>query len=241
MDNKTNRLQNRPWLRRNVNKLAAFLFWVAVLIGYQVYIRNSGLTAIQVMQQFLELMSSKYMGPVIYILLYSIRPLILFPSTILTLAGGFIFGPILGVLYTIIASNISATIAFFVGKYFGLGFFKEGSRNNLVQKYAERLRQNSFATVLVMRFIFLPYDLVNYFAGFLRIRWRSFILATFLGSIPGTIAFILAGASFERFEGGVPQLNPATLAASILIFIGSLILSRFMKKREGYQNGNHSS
>ena len=241
MDNNTRDSKNRPWLRRNVKKLAAFLFWVAVLIGYQVYIKSSGLTAIQVMQQFLGLMSSKYVGPIIYILLYSIRPLIFFPTTILTLAGGFIFGPLLGVLYTVIASNISATVAFFVGKYFGLGFFKEGSTNNLVRRYAERLRQNSFTTVLVMRLIFLPYDLVNYFAGFLRIRWAPFILATFLGSIPGTIAFVLAGASFERFEGGVPQLNPTTLAASILIFIGSLVLSRMIKKREGNQNGNHSS
>jgi len=124
MDNNTMDSKNRPWLRRNVKKLAAFHLWVAVLIGYQVYIKSSGLTAIQVMQQFLGLMSSKYVGPIIYILLYSIRPLILFPSTILTLAGGFIFGPLLGVLYSVIASNISATVAFFVGIYFGLGFFK---------------------------------------------------------------------------------------------------------------------
>jgi hypothetical protein len=47
------------------------------------------------------------------------------------------------------------------------------------------------------------------------------------------LPYILAGASFERFEGGVPKpINPATLAASIIIFIGSLIQSRFFKKRE---------
>lgn len=232
---------NQSRMRVHANKIIAFLFWAAVLIGYYAYTQKSGLTAAQVMQQFLGLLSSKSWGPIIYVLLYSIGPLILFPSTILTLAGGFIFGPILGVLYTIIASNISATIAFFVGRYFGQGLIKEGSTNNLIQRYAERLRQNSFTTVMIMRFIFLPYDMVNYFAGFLRIRWVPFILATFLGSIPGTIAFILAGASVERFEGGVPELNPVTLAASIFIFIVSLLLSRFIKKREGIQNGNQSS
>jgi len=40
MDNNTRDSKNRPWLRRNVKKLAAFLFWVAVLIGYQVYIKS---------------------------------------------------------------------------------------------------------------------------------------------------------------------------------------------------------
>lgn len=49
---------------------------------------------------------------------------------------------------------------------------------------------NSFETVLIMRFIFLPYDLVNYLAGILRIDLKAFILATLLGSIPGTIAFV---------------------------------------------------
>lgn len=232
MEKEFNKSKNNSWVQRHAIKIAALIFWVAVLIGYQVYANKKGLSAVQVMQQLLGLMSSRFWGPFIYILLYSIRPLILFPSTILTLAGGFIFGPVLGVLYTILASNTSATIAFFVGKYFGQGLIKEGSTSNFIQRYAERLRQNSFATVIVMRFIFLPYDLVNYLAGFLRIRWTPFILATFLGSIPGTIAFILAGASFERFEGGVPKLNPVTLTASIIIFIGSLILSRIFKKRE---------
>jgi uncharacterized membrane protein YdjX (TVP38/TMEM64 family) len=240
MKNQINNSLNPSWLRAHADKLVAFLFWAAVLIGYQVYTQKSGLNAVQVMQQFLGLLSSRAWGPIIYVLLYSIRPLILFPSSILTLAGGFIFGPILGVVYTIIASNISATIAFFVGRYFGQGLIEEGSTNNTIQRYAERMRQNSFTTIMIMRFIFLPYDMVNYFAGFMRIRWVPFILATFLGSIPGTVAFTLAGASFESFEGGVPELNPATLVASVFIFIVSLVLSRSIKKREGIENGNKS-
>ena len=132
--------KNHPWMRKNANKIAALFFWAAVLIAYQVYAQRNGLTSVQVVQQFLGLMSSRYLGPIIYILLYSIRPLLLFPSSILTLAGGFIFGPVLGVFYTILASNISATIAFFVGRYFGQGLIKEDSPGNLVQTYAGRLR-----------------------------------------------------------------------------------------------------
>jgi uncharacterized membrane protein YdjX (TVP38/TMEM64 family) len=184
-------------------------------------------------QQLLGFMTGSLWGPVIYILLYAIRPLVLFPATLLTLAGGFLFGPVLGVIYTILASNTSATIAFLVGRYFGQGLLKEGSSDTLLQRYAERLRKNSFETVIVMRFIFLPYDLVNYLAGFMRIRWAPFILATILGSIPGTIAFTLAGSSIEVFDGGIPRLNPATLAASLVVFIVSLVLSRLFKKREG--------
>jgi len=222
-------------LKNNGLKLVALLFWLALLGSYQWYAWQNDLSPVEVMQQLLVFMTGSLWGPLVYIILYAIRPLVLFPSTVLTLAGGFLFGPVLGVLYTIVASNTSATIAFLVGRYFGQGLMKEGASKNLLQRYAERMRQNSFETVILMRFIFLPYDLVNYLAGFLRIRWVPFILATILGSIPGTIAFILAGASIERFDGGIPQLNPVTLAASVAIFIVSLVLSRLFKKREGIE------
>jgi uncharacterized membrane protein YdjX (TVP38/TMEM64 family) len=137
------------------------------------------------------------------------------------------------VLYTIIASNISSTIAYFVGHFFGEGLLKDDGSDGLIQRYARRMRENSFETVMIMRFIFLPYDAVSYLAGFLRIKYWAFILATALGSIPGTMAFIGFGASIERFDGALPKLNPVTLGFSFAIFIISIILSRTFKKREG--------
>jgi uncharacterized membrane protein YdjX (TVP38/TMEM64 family) len=148
------------------------------------------------------------------------------------LAGGFVFGPFLGVLYTIIASNISSTIAFFVGQFFGEGMLKDDGSDGIVQRYARRMRENSFETVMIMRFIFLPYDFVSYLAGFLKIKYWHFILATALGSIPGTIAFVGFGASIEKFDGAVPKLNPTTLAFSAALFVVSIVLSRIFKKRE---------
>ena len=185
------------------------------------------------MQNLLDFLTQGFWGPLIYILLYAIRPLILFPSTILTLAGGFVFGPVLGVLYTMIASNISSTIAFFVGRFFGEGMLKDDGSDGLIQRYARRMREHSFETVMIMRFIFLPYDAVSYLAGFLRIKFWPFILATALGSIPGTIAFIGFGASIESFNGTLPKLNPVTFGVSVVIFIISIALSRIFKKQEG--------
>jgi uncharacterized membrane protein YdjX (TVP38/TMEM64 family) len=221
------------WVRKNIAKLIALIFWVALILGYQWYARANQLTPFQAVQALLDFFAGSLWGPVFYILAYAIRPLIIFPSTLLTLAGGFVFGPVLGVLYTIVASNISATIAYFVGRFFGEGLFKDDGSDNLVQRYARRMRDNSFETVLVMRFIFLPYDAVSYLAGFLRIRYWPFILATALGSIPGTLAFIGFGASIERFYGSIPRLNPVILGFSIAIFIISIALSRIFKKREG--------
>jgi uncharacterized membrane protein YdjX (TVP38/TMEM64 family) len=125
------------------------------------------------------------------------------------------------VLYTIVASNISSTIAFFVGHFFGEGLLKDDGSDGLVQRYARRMRENSFETVMIMRFIFLPYDFVSYLSGFLKIKFISFILATALGSIPGTIAFVGFGASIESFDGVLPKLNPVTLG----VVTGTTLLS----------------
>lgn len=223
----------RGILKNNIQKYIALLFWLAILVAYQWYARSNQLSALDVIRHMLGFLTTSRWGPSAYVILYAIRPLILFPSTLLTLAGGFVFGPILGVVYTIIASNLSSTVAYFVGRYFGEGLLKEGEGEGLIQRYANRMRNNSFETVLVMRFIFLPYDAVSYLAGFLRIKYWPFILATALGSIPGTVAFIGFGASIENFDGSLPRLNPVTLGFSVVIFIASIALARIFKKREG--------
>jgi uncharacterized membrane protein YdjX (TVP38/TMEM64 family) len=224
--------QPKAWLQTHAQKIGALVFWVLLIVLYQWYAASNGLSPLQVVQQMLAFMQNGVWGVLIYIVLYAVRPLILFPATFLSLAGGFVFGPVLGVIYTIIASNISSTIAFYVGRFFGEGIFKDDGSDNLIQRYARRMRENSFETVMIMRFIFLPYDAVSYLAGFLRIKYMPFILATALGSIPGTMAFIGFGASIETFDGALPKLNPVTLGFSAAIFIVSIALSRLFKKRE---------
>lgn len=238
MENSNRAPQSKTWFQEHAQKIGALLFWVLLIVFYQWYANSHGLSSLEVAQRMLGFLKDGFWGPLIYVVLYAVRPLILFPSTILTLAGGFVFGPVLGVLYTIIASNISSTIAFFVGHYFGEGMFngetlKVSETFRVLDKYARRMRENSFETVMIMRFIFLPYDAVSYLAGFLRIKYFPFILATALGSIPGTIAFIGFGASVETFDGVLPKLNPVTLGFSVAVFIVSIALSRIFKKREG--------
>lgn len=231
MENITTQPKEKSWLRRHASKLVALVFWLTLITSYQWYAHVNQLTPLQAIQSLLNFFGNSLWGPVLYILVYAIRPLILFPATLVSLAAGFVFGPVWGVVMVMIASNISSSIAYLVGQFFGEGLVPTGE--GWVARYAERMRLNSFETVLTMRFIFLPYDLVSYLAGFLRIRYWPFILATALGSIPGTIAFVGFGASIQRFDGNLPSLNPVTLAFSVAIFMFSLVLSRVFKKREG--------
>lgn len=235
---------NASFLGKHGQKLVAAAFWVLLVGSYTWYYQANNLTTETALLQLVDLFSSAW-GPLLYMLLYALRPLIFFPATILTLTSGAIFGAgsllnlALAVLYTAIGANASAMIAYLVGRFFGQGLLQEQESEEgatgLLQRYTDRMRQNSFETVLIMRFIFLPYDLVNYLAGILRIDWKAFILATILGSIPGTIAFVSFGASIDIKElaaGKTPEFNPWVLGFGLVILLVSIAISRYFKRRE---------
>lgn len=221
----------RYFLARHAQKLVAAAVWLLLLGGFAAYIAANNIA----LSQIPGLIEGALALPPLYMALYALRPILFFPASLLTVAGGAIYGPI-GVLWVIVGSNSSALIAYLIGRFFGQDVLREDDSDGVIERYARRLRQNSFETVLIMRFIYLPYDLVNYVSGLLRINWRAFILATALGSIPGTIFFTFFGASFENLDralsGQLPDLNPGVLAVSITMFVVSLLLSRLFRRRE---------
>lgn len=230
---------NISFLRRNWQKFVAAAIWIGLAGGLFAYISVNNLTIGAALRDIVGLLQTP-LGPLLYILIYTLRPLAFFSAVVLTLLAGSIWGGLLGVIYVVIGSNLSATLAYVVGRVFGQGIIDETRTDGTIARYTGRLRRNSFETVLVMRFIFLPYDLVNYLCGFLKIDYKAFILATIIGSIPGTITFVLAGASVpaESVVMGAfsPEFNPWTLAAAAALFVVSLGLSRLLKRREAGQD-----
>jgi uncharacterized membrane protein YdjX (TVP38/TMEM64 family) len=217
----------------NRHKYIGIGLWVIVLSAYFAYSYLNNVTPLQTVRQLIELMSGSVWGPLIYMLLYLLRPLLFFSATLLTVAAGYLFGPVLGVLYTIVASNASSMVAYGLGRYLGAGLLHEAGGAALISQYSERMRRNSFEAVLTMRFLFLPYDLVSYLSGFLKINWRGFLTATVLGSIPGTISFVLFGAGIQgNFGEQLPTLDVRTLALGGLMFITSLAFARYLRRRE---------
>jgi len=195
-----------------IHKRTLFIGAGAAILGGTLLLANAnGLTPLLLTNRLIDLMSNSAYGPLLYLSAYAARPLILFPATLLTIAGGLLFGPVNGILYS----------------------DGENQKWQPLGPYMEKMQKNPFTTVLTMRFLFLPYDLVNYGAGALGLAWQPFLLATALGSLPGTVAFVLAGASIQGSTiSGVPALNPATLAASGVIFVSSLAFSRYLAQRQ---------
>lgn len=235
----------RTWMQRGV----ILTLWIAAFALWQNYRSTNDLSSLEAGQRFIDTIEAAWWGIFAFIGVYLIRPLVLFPASVLTVMGGVVFGPWVGVLVVVVAANASALVAYGVGRLLGgtpgvepdtapeaMSAATPGvlpdETESFAARWAGRLRENSFETVFVMRLIFLPYDLVNYLCGALRIRWTSFLLATALGSLPGTISFVLLGASLERIDTGIDGINPIAIVFSVALFIISVAISRVVKRRQ---------
>ncbi|MGF1645363.1 MAG: TVP38/TMEM64 family protein [Kineosporiaceae bacterium] len=230
----------RGFWARHWQKAVAAAIWVTLVASFLGYGAATGSSPTETVRDLVDLLRSPW-GPLLYIAVYTVRPLAFFSAVVVTLLGGAIWGPVLGTLYVVVGSNLSATVAYLFGRVLGRDVLPSPSdgtgTGSLAARYADRLRREAFVAILVMRLVYLPYDLVNYLAGFLRVRYRPFLAATVLGSLPGTLTFVLAGASLDIddvFAGriSVSTVNPWTLALSAVLFVAGLVVSRLLRRRE---------
>ncbi len=225
------RAAQSAFARRHGGKLLALLFWLALAGSYKLYAWRAGLSSFEVVDQSMFFMHAVLLRPLVYLGLFVVRPLVLFPASVIVILAGFVFGPVMGCAIALVGGNLSASVAYLVGRFFGRGGTYVGKQAGTARHYAERTRAKGFESVMMVQLAYLPFDLVNYLAGFLRVGWRPFALATLIGSLPGTVSFVLLGASFEMdFATGAHAFNPWALAASAALFAGGIAASRYYRR-----------
>jgi len=219
---------------------AAALRWVAVaawalLLGaYAWTVVATGRTPLDVLTALVAFLADHPWGPPLFVLAYVARPLVAFSATVLTVGAGHLYGPWLGLLVVTLGANGGALLAYGLARWLGAEVAGKGLAHPRLAGVAGRLRRRTFETVLTLRFLFAPYDAVNYLAGALRLRPAPFVLATVLGSLPGSLTFLLFGASVGDVstlaEGHWPRLDPWLLAASATLFGVSLLAARALRR-----------
>lgn len=133
------------------------------------------------------------MAPVIYVSLLSSLPLLLFPDSVLVIAGGMIFGLFWGSVLTVIGSLIGAALAFFISRKLGQQVVKKLIKKDLVF-FDKNDKKGGFFLILILRLIPLfPFKIVSYSAGLSDIKFKDFAIATTLGSLPGIIVYTNLG------------------------------------------------
>lgn len=173
------------------------------------------------------ILSFGWMSPIVYIVLYTFRPLILFPASILSLTGGLAFGAFWGTVLTVIGATAGAVLSFALARLLGKRVLRTEWKGNMKRVQAQ-METRGLLYVLLLRLIPLfPFDLISYAAGLSSIRLRVYLIGTLFGIIPGTFAFNLLGASFA--EGGWQEI----LIATVVFVLALAIPILFRKRLEG--------
>ena len=133
-----------------------------------------------------------------YIGLFTLLPAFFFPVAVLALAGGLLFGLWWGSLYTFLGAILNCTLMFFLARFSGrkqVEALIEKKLSPIWQQRLENLNSNGgFALLIILRLIpAVPYNLINYAFGLSAMKYSTYILASSIGIIPGTFAFINIG------------------------------------------------
>ena len=162
-------------------------------------------------------------APILYIFLYTVRPLIFFPASVLSITGGLAFGALMGTVYTVIGATLGAVVAFLVAKKLGKGVIKNGAGK--VDQIQQQLEKNGFIYVLIFRLLqIFNFDLISYAAGLSKVRLLPFFLATLIGIIPGTFAYNFLGSS-------IVSKDPRIIIGAIIVFLILTIVPWYLQKR----------
>ncbi|MGV8983968.1 TVP38/TMEM64 family protein [Clostridium sp.] len=209
------------------NRLRFLSFLILLITGFSI-IRLIGLNNFNPQSIKSFILSFGWKAPLIYILLYTIRPLFLFPASLLSLSGGLTFGPIYGTLYGIIGASLGAYLSFFVARKLGMEVMHKLIANK-ASKITNQLEHHGFRSILLLRLIHLfPFDAISYAAGLSSTRFISFALGTTLGIIPGSFVYNFLGNSFNNLFSKTFYL--ALLLLFILILI-PVIYKKYYNKQ----------
>lgn len=144
-------------------------------------------------------------------------------GAIMTLAGGFLFGSILGTLYVNVGATVGATLAFLVARYL-LREWVEQKFGNRLEGIQQGFARNAFSYLLTLRLIPLfPFFLVNMVSGLTRVSIGTYMAATSLGIIPGSFVFAYAGRQLGTISSLKEIASPNVLIAFTLLGLLALV------------------
>lgn len=150
----------------------------------------------------------------VYVLAYVTTTALSLPGgAILTIAGGFLFGVATASTATVFAATAGATLIFLAART-ALAGTLERKAGPFMARFSEGFREDAMSYLLFLRLVPLfPFWLVNIAPALLGVRLRTFLVATFFGIIPGTLAFAFIGAGLDGVIAAQERANPGCVEA----------------------------
>ena len=148
----------------------------------------------------------------------------------LTLAGGFLFGPVIGTALSVVGATAGAFVLFTIAKSALGDPLRARAQRSLkagaLQRIEAGFQANALSYLLFLRLApIFPFFVVNLLPAFLGVRPRTYLIGTFFGIIPGTFVFCLVGSGLGKiFERGESFSLDSIVTPEMLAGLAALAL-----------------
>lgn len=195
---------------------------VVVIVTMALVLRAAGVTSVDELRDQVD--GAGWWGPVLFVAAYAALTVALLPGSIGSAAAGLLFGAAAGTALTVIGATIGASASFLLGRSLGRATVTSlvGGGIDRVDRFFEG---RPLRSVISIRLIpVLPFNLINYAAGFTSVPFRAYVLGTAIGIIPGSTLFVALGASLD--DPGSPRFWASIAALGAFMVLGVMLARR---------------
>ncbi len=220
-----------------IGRKIAILLGVGTAVGLFFYFDVGHFLSLEALKQnrdqLLAFTEANYASAVgLFILAYIVVTGVSLPgAVILTLAGGFLFGSVLGTLFVNLGATTGATLAFLAARYL-LRDWVERKFGKWLGPVQQGFTENAFSYLMTLRLIPLfPFFVINLVSGLTRMNVGTYVAATALGIIPGSFVYAYAGRQLGTINSLKEIASPNVIGAFVLLGLLTLAPTVYKKVR----------
>lgn len=206
-------------MSKSVTTRIAVVAIVGALIAAGIFLRDD--LSREALQRYIAALG--IWAPVVFMVAYAAAAVAFLPGSIFTVAGGALFGPWLGTLYSLIGASLGAVLAFLIARYVAGDWVAQTSGQRL-DRLRRGIDREGWRFVAFVRLVpVFPFNLINYALGLTRIALPPYALVTFVCMAPGALAYAWVGyAGAEVITGGRGAIQAGLLALGLIAAVAFL-------------------
>lgn len=223
------------YLKHHSLRIVTILFWVSIVGSYFYFKEVHNLSNEQIMKATYSFLKKEWIyWWITFMLIYTLRAVIFFPSSLLIILSPSLFGLPMAIVYSILWENLSASFGFLLGKLFGKNILSE----EFLDKFAylkKKMRNDSFVTILSARLIFVPFDPLSYISWFFKAEYKWYFWWTLIWTFPSVLIFIFVWAGIKNINSFKLKdlvIDEKYIFLSILMIFVSLIAVYMLRKKK---------
>jgi len=166
--------------------------------------------------------------PLVFAAVYVVAAVILLPGSAFSVASGALFGFWLGLAVSIVASTVAGLLAFLVARHLLRDTIaRRAARFPRFAAVDRAIGRDGGTVVLLLRVVpGFPFSIGNYLFGLTSVRLAPYVAATFVGMLPSTTVFVLAGAAGRRSLAALTHsATPSPLQLFGLLVVAVILIA----------------